>query len=89
MLQQFAAQYIEGKPDPTGQYASYCKFFLQFWAGQRGIVNGVRAWNVVASAYPSNSDYGNEIVRTEAEINQAKARVRFQTHSFTVPFFFR
>ncbi|KAI8631028.1 carbohydrate-binding module family 18 [Xylariaceae sp. FL1651] len=74
MIQQFASRYIENRQDPTGQFASYCKFFLNFWAGQRGYVNGVRAWDVVASAYPSNSAHGNEMVRTEAEINQAKAR---------------
>lgn len=82
MIQQFAHQYIEGKSDPNGQYASYCKYVQFFWFGQRGRVNGVRSWDLVASVYPSSLANGHEIVRIEAEVNQAKARVSAQPQSW-------
>ncbi|KAI1412614.1 glycosyl hydrolases family 18-domain-containing protein [Hypoxylon sp. FL1857] len=74
MIQQFALRYIEHRPSPTGPFASYCKFFSYHWNGQRGYIDGVRAWDVVASAYPSSAAHGDEIVRTEKRINPAKAR---------------
>lgn len=75
MIQQFSSRYLENKGDPNGQQNSYCKYIQYFWTGQRGRVNGVWACDAVASAFPSNSANGGEMVRTESEINQAKARV--------------
>lgn len=76
MIQQFMLRLVQARGGAINRFPSLCKYIKNYWNGQRGYINGVRAWDVVASAYPSNDNgHGNEVVRIEDEVNKAKARV--------------
>jgi len=77
MLQIFLGRYVEGQPG-LDTFPSLCKYVKNYWDGPKGIIaagaTSMKAWDYVATAFPSTKDFGTEMVRLEEEVNLAKER---------------